>query len=185
MPEENKGRTHLNRRQALRIGAAVGAAVAGIAAALRGPGSAPAQAQASPWKTMHLEVDRVVGTEVDILQAGSGPPQRGDFFHVDAAVYAAGDRGGTRIGTYQCFGPWTAASTDTAAPDQRFTTLQFHLDGRGAIMGLINEGGTHPAPLIGAVQGGTGEFTGALGTFQQGAAGSHDVFDLILPNVGP
>ena len=34
-------------------------------------------------------------------------------------------------------------------------------------MGLINEGGADPDSLVGAVQGGTGRFVGASGTFQQ------------------
>jgi hypothetical protein len=62
-------------------------------------------------------------------------------------------------------------------------------------MGLINEFGTEQS--VGAVQGGTGKYLGALGTFTQnpppasgeGAAatpapdGFRATFDLILPNV--
>ena len=100
------------------------------------------------------------------------------------------------VGIYQCFGAWTNAGTDTAAFDQRLTSVQFRLDGRGAIMGIINEGGADPAVHVGAVQGGTGEFAGALGTFQQvlvagGVPGVtagqnvfRGVFELILPNLG-
>jgi len=63
-------------------------------------------------------------------------------------------------------------------------------------MGVINERGADPAVHVGAVQGGTGEFAGALGTFQQvivaggvpGVAPGQNVFrgvlDLILPNLG-
>ena len=77
---------------------------------------------------------------VTITRAGGSPPQRGDFFHVDAPIFASGDANGTEIGRYQCFGAWTHAANDAAAADQRFTSVQFHLAG-GAIMGIINEGG--------------------------------------------
>jgi len=107
---------------------------------------------------------------------------------------------GTRIGTYQCFGAWTAAADDAVAPIQRLTTVQFLLDD-GAIVGLANEAGTIGS--FGAVHGGTGRFVGASGTFRQnglqnptpgvvpapGAPGTpgpgqyvlRAVFDLILP----
>lgn len=200
MPAENNGRTHLNRRQALRIGGAIGAAVAGIAAALRGPGSTPAQAQAqaSPWRMMHLEIDAVVdpATAATITQAGGGPPQTGDWFSILGKLYDVGRIGGPQIGVYQCMGAWTAAPTDPAAPDWRLTVVQYRFSGRGAIMGVINEQDANGDNLVGAVSGGTGEFAGALGTFRQPAiAGSvagvsggeeafHPVFDLFLPNVG-
>jgi hypothetical protein len=142
-------------------------------------------------------VDAVVGDPVSIVRAGSGPPQAGDWFSVQAKLYEAGKTDGPQIGVYQCFGAWTAAATDTGAPNQRFTSVQFHLDRRGAIMGLINEAGASPSSHVGAVQGGTGDFAAALGTFHQvnltgnivgvspGAAAFRGVFDLILPNVGP
>jgi hypothetical protein len=145
---------------------------------------------------MRFDVVAVVGAPVSILRAGSGPPQRGDWFHVDAQLYATGQTDGPTIGIYQCFGAWTNAATDTSAFDQRFTSVQFRLDGRGAIMGIINEGGADPGVHIGAVQGGTGEFAGALGSFQQvlvaggvpgvepGQAVFRGVFDLVLPNLG-
>ena len=38
---------------------------------------------------------------VTITRAGSGPPQRGDFFHVDAPIFASGDANGTEIGRYR------------------------------------------------------------------------------------
>ncbi len=52
-------------------------------------------------------------------------------------------------------------------PIMRLTTVQFLMD-EGSIMGLINELGLDDgARNVGAVQGGTGRYTGALGTFQQ------------------
>jgi hypothetical protein len=185
----------VSRRGALRAGVAAGAASAGLVGGAT-VGVAPAGAQAAAWRTMRLELIDVVGTPVSILRAGSGPPQRGDWFHVDAQIYASGQTDRPPIGLYQCFGAWTNAGTDAEAFDQRFTSVQFRLDGRGAIMGIINEGGADPAAHVGAVQGGTGEFAGALGTFQQllvsggvpgvtpGQAVFRAVFDLILPNVG-
>ncbi len=183
----------IRRRRALRAGAAAGAA--GLAVAATG-GAAPAAAQAAAWRTMRFEVTLLIGMPVSIVRAGSGPPQRGDWFHVDAQIYAAGQTDRPPIGLYQCFGAWTNAATDTDAFDQRFTSVQFRLDRRGAIMGILNEGGADPSGHVGAVQGGTGEFAGALGTFQQllvsgpvtgvapGQAVVRGVFDLILPNVG-
>ena len=116
------------------------------------------------WRTEHLEVDFTPHDPVSITRARGGPPQRGDWFYIDAEIYAAGDVNGTRIGTYQCFGAWTVAADDTSAPSLRLTTIQFRLDD-GSIMGLINEFGTEQH--VGAVQGGTGRYTGAFGTFAQ------------------
>jgi hypothetical protein len=156
------------------------------------------------WRTEHLEVEFTPGTPlppVTITLAGGGPPQRGDHFYIDAPLYAAGDAGGTQIGTYQCFGAWTHPADDATATDQRLTTVQYRFDD-GAIMGLINEFGTKADEHIGAVQGGTGKYTAALGTFQQISApeipGTPDAsgtptptvgvvraaFDLILPELG-
>jgi hypothetical protein len=140
---------------------------------------------------MHLEFDVVVGTPVSIVRAGSGPPQRGDWFFVDAVIFDADATDGPPIGTYQCFGAWTHAATETTAPDQRFTTVQFNLDDRGAIMGLINEAGAEPSSHVGAVQGGTGEFAGVSGFFRQDLSIGintnqtvfRGIFDLILPGV--
>jgi hypothetical protein len=96
---------------------------------------------------------------------------------------------------YQCFGAWTHASTDTNAPEQRFTTVQFRLQDRGTIVGAINEAGADPSNLVGVVQGGSGDFTGALGTFRQqilsgvvpgvtpGQTVVRGIFDLILPTM--
>jgi hypothetical protein len=156
--QPGKKTARLDRRAALRAGAAgagvaIGAAGLGLGAASAGPRT--------------FEVDAVVVDPVSIVRAGSGPPQRGDFFHVSARIYDAGRTDGPVIGEYQCFGTWTAAGTDTGARDQRLTTVQYHLFGMGAIMGLINEGGADPTGHIGAVQGGTGAFAGALGTFRQ------------------
>jgi hypothetical protein len=117
-------------------------------------------------RSEQLEVVLTPMNPVTITLAGGGPPQRGDHFYVDAPIYAAGDVNGTRIGTYQCFGAWTAAASATDAPDQRFTTVQYILDD-GAIMGAINEAGANPDGHVGAVQGGTGRYVGASGTFQQ------------------
>jgi hypothetical protein len=157
------------------------------------------RAQDAGGQMMHLEVDAVVGMPVSIVRAGSGPPQRGDWFFVDAVLYEVDKTDGPPIGDYQCFGAWTNASTETSAPNQRFTSVQFSIAGRGAIMGLINEAGADPGSHVGAVQGGTGEFTGALGTFKQvpqttavvGVTPSQPaglpvraMFDLLLPNVG-
>jgi hypothetical protein len=116
--------------------------------------------------TEHLEVHVVVANPVNITLAGGGPPQRGDYFYIDGPIYAADDIGGAQIGQYNCFGAWTTAADDTAAPYQRLTTVQFLLND-GSIMGLINEGGSDPDIKVGAIQGGTGRYTGAVGTFQQ------------------
>lgn len=118
------------------------------------------------WRTERLEFDFAPVDPVSIVRAGSGPPQRGDHFYVDAAIYAAGDVNGTQIGTYQCFGVWTHAADDTSAPDQRLTTVRYSFDD-GAIAGLIHEAGADSEAHVGTVQGGTGEYAGALGTFQQ------------------
>ncbi len=154
----------ISRRTAVRAGIAAGAAVTAAAA----PGLAAAQGSAPmAMRAEHLEVLFVPTDAVSIVRAGDGPPQRGDFFYVDAPIYAVGDVNGAQIGTYQCFGAWTAAGTATEAPNQRLTTVQY-MFADGAIMGLINEAGT-PAPTdhVGAVQGGTGRYAMALGTFQQ------------------
>jgi len=196
--------TRLSRRGALRTGAAAGAAGVGLAVGAGAPGRAIAQGGApAGWRTEHLEVEFTPGTPlppVSITLAGGGPPQRGDWFYVDAPLYAADDAGGTQIGTYQCFGAWTHAADDATAPDLRLTTVQYQF-ADGAIMGLINEFGADD-PHVGAVQGGTGRYTGALGTFSQvdapampaspDASGTptsdvdavRAVFDLILPDLG-
>ena len=176
------------RRAALRAGAVVGAL--GASAAL---GPARAASQDVSGRMMHMELDSVVGTPVSIVRAGRGPPQRGDWFFVDAVLYDVDATDGPPIGNYQCFGAWTHAGTETSAADQRFTSVQFDLAGRGAIMGLINEAGADPAGHVGAVQGGTGEFAGVSGTFRQvnltgaitgvtpGTPVFRGVFDLIMP----
>src|SRR5262249_39547724 len=129
-------------------------------------GATPAAATVT-WQTLHLEVDFVANSPVSIVRAGSGPPQRGDHFYNDATLYAAGDAGGTQIGIYACFGPWTHGSAEQAAPGNRLTVVQFHFD-EGNLAGLINE--TAPAVTagnIGSVLGGTGAYLGAMGTFTQ------------------
>ena len=148
----------ISRRTALRAGAAASAAVT---VATAGPRAAIAQG------TEHLEVVFTPSDPVTITLAGGGPPQRGDYFYVDGPIYAADDVNGTQIGMYHCFGAWTSAADTTDAPYLRLTTVQFLLDD-GSIMGLINElGAEDGANNVGAVQGGTGRYTGALGTFQQ------------------
>jgi hypothetical protein len=190
----------ISRRTALRAGAVAGAA--GVSMTVGAAGSVRATQDATPagMRSEHLEVDYTPVDPVTITRAGGGPPQRGDHFYVDGPIYAAGDVNGTRIGTYQCFGAWTAAADDAVAPIQRLTTVQFLLDD-GAIVGLANEAGTIGS--FGAVHGGTGRFVGASGTFRQnglqnptpgvvpapGAPGTpgpgqyvlRAVFDLILP----
>ncbi len=198
------GMTRVSRRAAMQAGAVVGAAGVGLAISVVGPNRVAAQD--GPWRTEHLEVDFAPHDPISITRAGGGPPQRGDSFYIDGPIYAANDVNGAQLGTYQCFGAWTAASDDTEAPTLRLTTVQFRLDD-GSIMGLINEFGTELS--VGAVQGGTGKYIGALGTFKQDPApapapaspdGSattpvagtptpaRSVFratlDLILPNVG-
>lgn len=154
--------TPISRRAALHSGF-VGAGVSLTAATT--PRYATAQ-EATPagMLTEQLEVDVVVSDPVTITLAGGGPPQRGDHFYIDGPIYAAGDAGGVQIGQYNCFGVWTTTADDTSATYQRLTTVQFRLDD-GSIMGLINEGGT--GPNVGAIQGGSERYTGALGTFTQ------------------
>jgi hypothetical protein len=201
----------LSRRKALlRAGAGgLAAALLGAAGLRRGALAQDATPMAAPagWRSQRLEVSVAPHDPVSITLAGSGPPQRGDHFYIDAPIYASGDEGGAEIGIYRCFGAWTAAADNTTAPVQRFTTVQFVLfqDGVSIIMGLINEGGSDPSAHTGAVQGGTGAYAGALGTFTQviregavpGAqAGTADAtpvagptivdagFDLLLPGQG-
>lgn len=152
----------ISRRRALHAGAAgIGTATAG----LLGPASAQ-EATPPGVRTEHLEVDFTPVNPVSITLAGGGPPQRGDHFYIDGPIFAAGDVNGVAIGTYQCFGVWTHAANDTSAADQRLTTVQYRFDD-GVITGLINEGGLDQISLIGAVQGGTGQYTGVTGTFRQ------------------
>jgi hypothetical protein len=199
----------LSRRAALQRlgGSGLAAAVLGTVALERSAAAAQATPPAPPpgWHSEHLVIEVTPVNAVTITRAGSGPPQRGDFFYVDAPIFAAGNVNGTEIGRYQCFGVWTHAATDTSATDQRLTSVQFRF-AEGAITGIGNEGGT--ANYLGSVQGGTGKYTSALGSFQQTvisggvpgvatpgatpaaptpgtpAAGQivvHTVFDLLLP----
>jgi hypothetical protein len=116
---------------------------------------------------MHLEVTFTPQNPVSITVAGSGPPQRGDHFYIDAPIFAKGDEAGAQTGVYRCFGAWTTAADDTDAPAQRLTTVEFVLFDVGIIFGLINEGGADPNIHVGAVQGGNGAYAGAFGTFNQ------------------
>jgi len=159
------------------------------------PAQAAAPIQRARWTTLHLELDITPVNPVSVVRAGSGPPQCGDSFYVEGPIFATGDAGGARIGKYQCFGPWTADSNDSGAPDNRLTTVEVTLDGRVAIMGLINETTMgSQAGIVGAVHGGTGEFLAALGSFHQprmmvpGADGGtvavlRGIFDLVLLNL--
>ncbi|HEU4761930.1 MAG TPA: hypothetical protein VFS74_06375 [Gemmatimonadales bacterium] len=162
--------TGFSRRAALMRGGAIGTAAAvlgslGLRQRALAQEMTPMAAPAG-WTAKHVEVTFVPHDPVNITLAGSGPPQRGDHFYIDAPIYARGDEAGAQIGTYQCFGAWTAAANDEAATNQRLTTVQYALSD-GSIMGLINEFGTEANVHVGAVQGGTGAYTGALGTFMQ------------------
>ena len=193
--QANGETVRLGRRTALRAGLALGAVGAGVMTGTpvhAAPDRLSPAAQAA-WQTLHLEVEQTPMNPVSITRAGSGPAQRGDWFFIDGPIYAVGDVGGTQIGQYQCFGAWTHATTETGAPDQRLTSVRYDLFGQGLIVGLINEGGIDQPSLVGTIQGGTDQFTGALGTFRQigQAAGVvpgqvivRSVFDLILPNMG-
>ena len=157
----------ISRRSALRAGVAVSAAGVGMTVAAPGPVRAAQDATPAGMQSEQLEVAFTPSDPVTITLAGGGPPQRGDYFYVDGPIYAAGDVNGTQIGMYHCFGAWTSAADATDAPYMRITTVQFLMD-EGSIMGLINELGPDDGTRnVGAVQGGTGRYTGALGTFQQ------------------
>ena len=190
MSHEQTGQTpvRLSRRSALRAGAALGAVGAGAAI---GPAATALAAQGG-WRTEHLEWD-FVPTASSTPRAGSGPPQRGDFFSAWGPMFAVGDRR-AQLGTYNCFGVWTSASTDTLLPYTRLATVQFDLGERGSVFGVINEG---PPPgaadPVGVIQGGTGRYAGAQGTFQQGTvtpaappapAQVRAVLDLLIPGQG-
>ena len=157
--------TPISRRSALRAGAAASAAGVGMTVAA-GPVRAAQDATPTGMRSEHLEVVFTPSDPVTITLAGGGPPQRGDYFYVDGPIYAVDDVNGTQIGMYHCFGAWTSAADATDVAYHRLTTVQYLMDD-GSIMGLINEIGDDPTTLVGAVQGGTGRFTGALGTFQQ------------------
>jgi len=197
------GKSPISRRTAVRASVAASAAVTVGAVSAAHGAAQEATPPAMDMATEHLEVDVVVANPVTITLAGGGPPQRGDHFYIDGPIYTSGDAGGTPIGQYNCFGAWTAPAANTDATYQRLTTVQFRFDD-GSIMGLINEGGT--GPNIGAVQGGTEQYNGVLGTFTQtvvqgttpgvatpapmagtpAPAGTlvHAVFDLIRPSLG-
>ena len=167
---ESRDGAGISRRAAIMRGGATGAAAAvlgtlGLRQRTLAQQMTPMAAPAG-WKTQHVEVSQIPHDPVSITLAGSGPPQRGDHFYIDAPIYAKGDEGGSQIGTYQCFGAWTAAADDTSAENQRLTTVHYILPD-GAIMGLINEAGADPNSHVGAVQGGSGAYAGAIGTFQQ------------------
>ena len=160
---------HPRRRSfpsAPRPGAAASVAGVGMTVATVGPARAAQDATPAGTRAETLEVLYTPVDPVSIVRAGSGPPQRGDHFYLDAPIFAVGDVNGTQIGTYQCFGAWTAAADASDAPNQRLTTVTFLLDD-GAIMGITHEGGANTGRHVGAVQGGTGRYVGALGTFQQ------------------
>ena len=159
----------ISRRAALVRGGAAGAAAAAIGALGLGHQARAQDAMAAPagWHAMRVEVSQIPHDPVNITVAGSGPPQRGDHFYIDAPLYARGDEMGAEIGVYRCFGVWIAAADDTSAPAQRLTTVEYILFGDGIIFGIVNEAGVDPNAHVGAVQGGTGPYVGALGTFTQ------------------
>ena len=194
MSDEGTGdkKARLSRRSALRAGATAGAVGAGVAAGLAGsPGAAALAAPLTLQMQMqHHEIDLAPAEEpVNIVRAGGGPPQRGDWFYVDAPIFEAGKVAGPQIGVYQCFGAWTNAANNEAATNQRFTCVQFHIFGKGALMGLINEDGTQGNDHVGAVIGGTGQFLGAHGSFRQVEISAtpfvaRAIFDVMLPMMG-
>jgi hypothetical protein len=169
MDDTGKLFTSQHGKRVTRRSAILGTSAGTAAAMLGAVGLTRAAAQGTApagWRTEHLEFEITPQDPVTIPRAGSGPPQRGDWFYVDAPIYAVGDVGGAEVGTYQCFGAWTHNADDATAHDLRLTTVQFQFDD-GNIMGLINELGADPTTTFGAVQGGTGAYIGALGTFQQ------------------
>ncbi|HEU0115830.1 MAG TPA: hypothetical protein VFQ80_14190 [Thermomicrobiales bacterium] len=160
----------LSRRVAigrLAGGAAAALAVVGVPRRAAAQQATPSAATVT-WQALHLEVEFVPQNPVSITVAGSGPPQRGDWFYVDAPIYNPGEESAAAIGVYQCFGAWTAAATANDAPNQRLTSIQFHLPD-GMLMGFINEGGpiANQPNVHGAILGGTGAYAGASGTFNQ------------------
>jgi hypothetical protein len=199
----------LSRRMAL--GRLAGGAAAGLGMMALPRRAAAQQATATAanvtWQAVRFEVDFVPEHPVSITVAGGGPPQRGDWFYVDAPIYRPGETNGAPIGVYQCFGAWTAAATANDAPNQRLTSVQFQL-ADGMLMGLINEGGpvANQPNVHGAIMGGTGAYAGASGTFNQftlapkgGTAGTisteggtpapvastvRSTFDLLVPRHG-
>jgi hypothetical protein len=154
----------ISRRSALRAGAAAGAAGVSMTVGAAGSVRATQDDNQPGMRSEHFEVVFTPVDPVSITLAGGGPPQRGDYFYVDGPIYASGDVNGVRIGTYQCFGAWTAAADDVDAPIQRLTTVQFQL-ADGIITALVNEAGTTGA--FGTIQGGNGRYLGAIGTVQQ------------------
>jgi len=123
---------------------------------------------------------------VTTLRADSGTPQRGDFFHTSGLLLAPGQTEGPEIGEWQCRAVWTSSQGDMSARHNLYCTFFYELFGRGAIAGITNRGGAEPLSHIGAVVGGTGEFFGASGSWQQEpvrAGVTRQVFDLILPEV--
>jgi hypothetical protein len=172
--------SRISRRAVLQAGAAAGAAGMNLAAVTANPVRATQDDTPPGMRSEHFEVVYTPVDPVSITLAGGGPPQRGDYFYVDGPIYASGDVNGTRIGTYQCFGAWTAAADDIDAPIQRLTTVQFQL-ADGIITALVNEAGTTGA--FGAIQGGNGRFLGAIGTVQQLGVQPPGPGDGTTPNV--
>ncbi len=174
----------LSRRTALRVGAMFGAAGAGIAALSP---TASADDDDVTWRKDRVEVDFTPLDPVSIVRADEGSPMRGDSFYMDGPVFAKDDVGGNQTGMYHSIGAWTTDSTNTDAAYQIVANVQFRLFGTGSIMGMINGGGTEPGGHEGAIQGGTGRYAGAQGTFRQRVISEsprvvvRTVFDLILP----
>ena len=169
---ESRDGAGISRRAAIMRGGATGAAAAvlgtlGLRQRTLAQEMTPMAAPAG-WKTQHVEVSQIPHDPVSITLAGSGPPQRGDHFYIDAPIYAKGDEGGARdrnLPMFRCLDRrrrrhimlGSAADYRPLHPLQRMA----------AIMGLINEAGVDPNSHVGAVQGGSGAYAGAIGTFQQ------------------
>ena len=177
----------LSRRAALRTGAAIGGAGAGLAVGLVGGKPAANAAGDVDWQSERLEMDLTPADPVSIVRADGGTPMRGDTFYMDGALYAKDDAGGRQTGMYHAFGVWTHDATDSEAPYQLLVNVQFRLFGTGSIMGMVNGGGTEPAGHEGAIQGGTGQYAGAQGTFRQRVISEaptlvvRAAFDMLLP----
>ena len=134
---------------------------------------------------------------VSIVRAGSGPPQRGDWFFLHGPLFPVGGTAGATIGVYQCFGAWTRAATETSAPDQRLVTVLWNLVGRGWITGLTHEGGANPNAHVGASKAVRGSSTGRWGRsgrccwrgscpgWPPARAVVRGVLDLLLPDAAP
>ena len=184
----SKRARRFSRRAALHTGAAVAAAGASLATGTAGATATVVSAAAEvTWHRERLEVDFMPRDPVSGGSPGGGAPVRGDHLYMDGPIYARDDARGDQTGTYHAFGVWTSDASAVDAPYQLLATVQFRLFGTGSIMGMSNGGGTEPAGHEGAIQGGTGRYAGAQGTFRQQVINDGPppvvrvTFDLILP----